>query len=156
MSFRFWDENKTIIPYGVDYQHLLLKNVNGDIQEILFKNDSLSADINELLLSDRSGFELKSLSGGLKLNSQEFSLNQMNLQSSETDLHGDLSFLFKEFSDLNDFVKKVKLKSNFTTSTLSGKDLSYFVPVLEGVKEKVQIQGNIKGKPLKKSKADCF
>ena len=146
VSFRFWDENKTIIPYGVDYQHLLLKNVNGDIQEILFKNDSLSADINELLLSDRSGFELKSLSGGLKLNSQEFSLNQMNLQSSETDLHGDLSFLFKEFSDLNDFVKKVKLKSNFTTSTLSGKDLSYFVPVLEGVKEKVQIQGKIKGK----------
>ncbi|MFT6717156.1 MAG: hypothetical protein ACJA0Q_001807, partial [Saprospiraceae bacterium] len=146
IKFKYWNENKPFKTYGLDYNHMLCSNLNGKINNLETLNDSINAQIIGLSFVEKSGFELKNLKANAVLSSTEMTLSDMTLNSSSTELNGRLSFKYHEYSDWKHFVNKIKIETELSPSRVSGHDLSYFVPRLEGIEDSVTLQGQISGK----------
>lgn len=146
IKFKFWDENRPVKGYGVDYHHLVCSDLNAEVYNLELINDSIHAQVNGLEFNERSGFELKKLDAEAVVCASEMTLNDMVLKSSASEVNGKLSFNYSQYGDWKHFIKKMKIKSELTPSQISGYDLSYFIPALQGIKDSVTVQGKISGK----------
>ena len=114
--FRHWDENEKGQDYGIDYWHLSLAKLNGKFTDVSVVGDSINAIIKELQLEEQSGFELKSVTGNALVDGNEITVDEINLKSSSTDIHGKLSFKYKQYADLIDFVNRVNTSKKYTVN----------------------------------------
>ncbi|RYM30826.1 hypothetical protein ERX46_17240 [Brumimicrobium glaciale] len=141
--FTLEDENSELVPFGVDYNNLSGKHININAENILITPGSYEAQINNLALIERSGFELKKLSAKAKFNNNGLDLRETSIKTEFTDLAVD-SFLLKtnNLSEFSDFVEKVQMESFFDTSYVSLRDVSYFAPQLKGMNNVVLLTGS--------------
>ncbi len=146
VKFKFWDENKEMKKFGVDYHHLIVEGLKGEIDDFEMYHDSINAKINSLSFEEKSGFQLKGLKAYATICSSKTAFSEMSLKASQTELNGKLSFNYEHYADWKRFVNQIKIKAHFAPSRLSGEDLSYFVPALEGLKDTVSLEGKISGK----------
>ena len=146
VKFRYWNQNKNIKNYGVDYSHLHCSSIFGDLENVSYQNDSVTALINHLSLKERSGFALINLKGSALICETELTINDMFLQSKNTKLLGKLSFKYEKYADFKNFAKKVNIQCDFKPSKIHARDLSYFVPALKGLNDSINLEGKISGK----------
>ena len=145
-SFSLEDQNREHKPYGVDYFHMRCSDIKADLEHFTLVGDSITSDVKHLSCAEKSGFVLDHLSGKATVCDHMLLVDEMKLTAGQSHLVGKLAFKYKAYTDFKQFVTQVKLDSYFSNSTLSGSDLSYFVPALEGLREIVQIDGAVTGK----------
>lgn len=146
-SFSYVNQNKELKKNGgIDFNDLYLSNLNLKAENISAIGDSISVDIKELSLLEKSGFDLNELTGNLKLNSKKITLNNSSLRTPNSEISGNYELNYKEWNDFKNFNKKVKMDFLLDESELNTKDLAYFSPQMQGLNEVVKISGNIKGR----------
>ncbi|MCX6290980.1 MAG: translocation/assembly module TamB domain-containing protein [Bacteroidetes bacterium] len=132
-------------PNGVDFSHLDVTHISGDLQDISFVNDSIFVNINKLQFKDRSGFELDELSADAKVANDEMRLKNLVIKTPYTDLHTDLTFKYRDLSAFDEFVDSMNFNSGFKHSAVSFTDIAFFAPDLKGMSNVVKLDGNFKG-----------
>ena len=145
VNFRHIVEDKTINTDGIDFSHLDVTGVYGDLKDISFVNDSIFVNVNKLRFRDRSGFQLDELSADAKFAPDEMRLNRLIIRTPQTDLHTDLTFRFDSLSAFNNFENAVNFNSNFKNSSVSFTDIAYFATDLKGLSKAVKLDGSFKG-----------
>ena len=85
-QFSFDDNEKKPITDAVDYAHLLVRNLNMTASGISVGSENYQGQISMLSLSEKSGFELKRLSTGFYYSDQRASVNNLILQTNNTNL----------------------------------------------------------------------
>ncbi|MFM2206636.1 MAG: hypothetical protein RL213_611 [Bacteroidota bacterium] len=144
-SFLYDDFNEPAEPFGVDFSHVAVRSVNGDLHDIHFINDSIFARIDRLRFTERSGLEVREFSGDAKVSSQEIRVNKAHIRTPGTDLRGDLDFNYETFLDFDDFIDKVKWRGDFASSTVDFRDIALFATDLQGLDRTLRLQGRFKG-----------
>ncbi len=141
--FSLEDENKEMIPFGVDYSHIIGKDINLNAEDIIITPTSYEAKINRLALKERSGFVITKLSSNAKFSDKGLDMRETSIITEFSNLAVD-SFLLKSnnLSEFSDFVEKVQMESFFDTSYVSLKDVSYFAPQLKGMDDVVLLTGS--------------
>ena len=128
-----------------DGKHLLFKNLNGSIKNLLFLRDTLSMNV-LLSAKERSGFEIKKLESNLKFTPEMMEFNNLDLITNKSRLRNYYSMEYKSFKDdFSSFIHNVSLTANFKESTLSSDDLAFFSPNLKQWKRTFYLEGNVKG-----------
>ncbi len=145
VTFRHDVEDDKPEPGGVDFAHLDVKNVYGDLNDISFVNDSIFVNVDKLRFKDKSGFQLDELSTDAKVASDELRLNKLIIRTPSTDLHTDLTFRYDSMSAFNDFLEKINFNSHFKNSTVSFTDIAFFATDLKGMNSHVKLDGDFKG-----------
>ena len=135
-ELRINDWNEAIKPYGIDYAHLHLSKINLELSNFSNSQNFLIADIDELSFSERSGFNLTSMSTGARYSKKQILLDELQIVTPQSEIITKLlSFNYDEVGDFNQFVEKVNMSGKFRKSTVGTKDLSYFVPFFEGLED---------------------
>ncbi|TAH09340.1 MAG: hypothetical protein EAZ13_00930 [Sphingobacteriia bacterium] len=130
---------------GFDESHIEMSALNGTLQSVSFKEDTLTAKIN-LSVKDRSGFELKKLSSNFKLTPQIMEFAKLDLRTNKSVLGNYYAMKFKDFTkDFSDYINKVEMVANFTNAKLSSDDIAYFASELKDWKKQVIIGGKFNG-----------
>jgi len=146
-DFSFIDQNDKHKVYGLDFEDLHLKNLTVNLANFHQEKDTTYFDMDELGFADKSGFKLSKMAAKVHISDKKLELMNFNLITEYSNLVTDqLTFEYDSFDDFNDFVTKVKIKSEIYPSVLHLSDLAYFVPELEGVYQPIQLKGKIKGK----------
>jgi len=146
-EFRINDWNEAIKPYGIDYAHLHLSRINLEISNFSNSQNFLMADIDELSFSERSGFNLASMSTGARYSKKQILLDELQIVTPQSEIVTKLlSFNYDEVGDFKQFVEKVNMSGKFRKSTVGTKDLSYFVPFFEGLEDSLMFSCNLNGK----------
>lgn len=146
-EFRFYDSNNDVVPYGVDYSHLKLKRINLELANFNSGADGIMASIDQLSFSERSGFELDSLSTAVLFSDRAILLDTFRLASPNTRMVADeLALRYDSLSDLNQFAEKVNISAKIQNSTLGTLDLSYFAPLYKDQKDSVHFSLNASGR----------
>ncbi len=131
---------------GIDFNNLMLSDLNFKMDTLLMNGDTLNIDINKLSFKDKSGFALNNLSTHLKYYPGYIGLEYLSLETSKTKLSLDCDFTYTDPKDLNDFMNKVQIQSDIRTSKLNMNDLAYFVNDLQGMDNLLSFSGKVFGK----------
>ena len=156
ISFKYRDENEPQVKPGVDYFDLEARNVHADIANIVFNRDTLTADIKQLSLKEKSGFVLNDFHSEVYVSSKKLSFKELFIKTFQSEIHGEYVMDYHDYSDFSDFIKKVHLHANFDHSKVAVRDIAFFAPILFPVDKQLvlnhaSISGtidNLKGKNL--------
>ncbi len=142
VDFTFEDQNRDSLDYGLDYGHIDLKNLKGEISAFNFAGDSIYANVNHLSFVEQSGLELKDLSVQVKYSPVLIGLDNLNLALKNSVIKATHLNLKTEngSTDFQDFLNKVRFDANLSGTQIALADLALFVPRLKGMTDEVNIK----------------
>lgn len=130
----------------MDFNHLRLSGLNGTMTDLRISNDTTSFNLFNLAFRESSGFNVQRLSGQISLSGQDIHLSSAYincgtsiLNISKFDMKADSADAFKKFTE------KVKLDILLDKSTISTRDLAYFIPLSDSLNESIWVSGKILG-----------
>ena len=133
-------------PSCVNFKNLSLKHIDARINRIRIEDNTLSCRIRDLSCSDRSGYEIQSLSGSFSLDSKESRMENLHLTDTYSEINaGYLSFGYNSGKDLKDFVNKIRLGADFHSSTIDFRSIGVFAEGLKDCSLKMNIEGEVTG-----------
>ncbi|MEO7534977.1 MAG: translocation/assembly module TamB domain-containing protein [Ferruginibacter sp.] len=128
-----------------DGAHLHFSKITGDMNNVRFEKDTLTADI-RLATKERSGFEIKKLQAKMKFTPELMEYANLDLVTNKSRLRNYYAMKYKSFNkDMGNFTHDVTLEGNFANSELASDDLAFFAPDLKSWKRVFYIKGNARG-----------
>ncbi len=146
IHFSFDNWNIPPIPYGLDYNHIDIKNLYGKVKSLRNRNGVTTFNLEQISLIEKSGFQLDDMECYFLASDKKIKFENLLLQTpfSNLDIKG-LSFNYRDYGDLSDFTYAVLMKSEILPSRLNLNDLSYFAPVFKDFKNNIKIEGKLNG-----------
>ena len=130
----------------IDWNNL---EVKADIHasNILVKDGEIRADANHIRITDKTGLDLKDLSGKVNVGHGKVLLDNLHIQDKDSDLHLRYLRLLGSLDDeYKDFVDRVRLEGEFLSpSVLSMQTVSHFAPNLDQMTFKADLTGKMEG-----------
>ncbi len=142
----YWNNiNETPQEFGVDWDHIALSKIQGDITNFEMVNDSFNANIRTISGKDQSGFELDHFSGQAIFSSTLTRVDHLNIRTPYSDIHTELVYKYDSLASYGEFVDQVYMTYDLDTSIINVKDIAYFAPTLEGLDYELTIFGKERG-----------
>ena len=134
------------IPGMMNFRNLNVSGINARFNRIRIDNNTISCRIRDLNCRERSGYELRSLSGYFSLDSCKTAIEDLRLRDAWSDITaGHLSFGYNSGKDLKDFVNRIVLGADFKDAVLDFRSLGYFAKGLQDNKTVLNITGEVTG-----------
>ncbi|HKB44195.1 MAG TPA: hypothetical protein VKC90_07390, partial [Chitinophagaceae bacterium] len=139
------DQQVNRMPYPwFDGQNIFFSEINGEITDARFIGDSVFSKL-KLSAKERSGLELKNLTADLKLTPKEMAFSNLNITTNKSTIRNSFTMSFNDFSDMDDFIHKVKMTANFENSEIDSDDIAFFAPNMKSWKKKITLKGKVRG-----------
>ena len=124
------------------------KKLQLDVRDFSLINDDLNADIRKIAFeTQRKGeqYVVQNLSGKAHYNEKEIRINQLHLQTNDSNLQGDLVLNTAEKNAFSDFANKVIWEAKIdNSSVINFKDIRYFADSFDK-NSSVNVYGEING-----------
>lgn len=144
VRFHYDDYRKGYSEYGMDFDHLLTRNINMDIRNIQIKDGIISAKIKQLQVYEQCGFQVQEFQAEVFLSENGLSLKNLNIETPNSNLKSnDFKFIYSGYADYLDFEDSVAFDVKLQPSVVSLKDVAYFGTALTGMDQKVMLSANI-------------
>ncbi|MDF2448727.1 MAG: hypothetical protein K0R26_1231 [Bacteroidota bacterium] len=136
----------TPLSNNMNYNHIHVTNVYGQLSELDFKKDTIFAQVLNLRAKEQSGIEIRNLTTKARISSTELKCDSIYLKTANSLVKGNLVFKYNEWIDYQDFINKVYIKGRLKDSTyVNFKDIAYFAPELNGCEEILFLNGRVRG-----------
>lgn len=144
IDFKYDDFRKSWSEFGMDYDHLSLKNVDLSASNLSIDKEIIHVTVDHLSAKERCGFMLKHLAAKVTVSPKGLWFDQLSIQTASSKLTlPRLHFNMKDYSAFNEFVDRVQFDAQLNESLVSMKDIAYFAPDLEGMKDRVRISARV-------------
>lgn len=157
-GLRFHYNNNLIAPNteGMDYQHLLLSDIEMAVEKIKIENGVITASVKKLAAFEKSGFQLDNFNTQLKVSDKGLDLKKVNIKTPVTNLNSDqFTLLYSSYTQFKSFVDSVAFNADLSSSTVSFADIAVFAPQLTGMDQQVELEGKF-SKYVKDLKVEDF
>lgn len=145
-EFRYWDQNQDSPgQVGMDYNHLLISDINMLARKVEMHGDTIEADISRLSASDTCGLQLVSFAAGLKVTPQFTHITDAKFSTEKSEINLDVKFDYNGYTAFYDFVDSVRMQAILKPSNLYLAEIGYFAPILFSMKNRVSLAGNVEG-----------
>ena len=143
-SYHNWNHHK--VDYGIDYNHLELRNFKGDILDFRNRDHISSVYLKNLAFNESSGFVLNDLDCHFVLNPKKMKIEGLHLKTENSEITTNgIAFNYHDLGDLKDFVNAVVIEGRVKESNINTKDISYFIPSLRSINSSFDFSGIVKG-----------
>lgn len=127
-----------------DSKHIEFGNINADFTNLKWVKDSITAQL-VLQTKERSGFEVKNMEATIKMTPQEMEFAKLDITTNNSRIRNYFRMNYDDFSDMDDFIHKVKMHGEFDGSEIDSDDIAYFAPTLSTWKKNITLKGTIRG-----------
>ena len=140
------ESNHLTYKETIDGDHLKFSNITGEIKDIRFEKDTLTAFIH-LGTKERCGLDIKQLQANLKFTPDIMEFTQLDLKTEKSRLGDYYAMKYTSFQkNMNNFIHDVQLEGNFIDSKLSTDDIAFFAPEVKNWEMIFDISGSIIGR----------
>ncbi len=130
----------------VNFLDLSVSNINIDVKNIFFNSDTLTAGIENITFTEKSGLKSERFRGDLKIAKGLMQLNNLSYSDGFTNLNTNrLSFIYSQPGAFDDFLNDVRIEADFNNTFLNFKTLSKFAPGLASNSLSFYINGFVSG-----------
>ncbi|MEG1717373.1 MAG: translocation/assembly module TamB domain-containing protein [Bacteroidales bacterium] len=152
-SFCYQQQNIPRKPASqIDFKHIEVHALNVVVKKLYIKNKKIFGQIKRLDLREKSGFDIHRFSVDAAIFPDTMSFQKIRIRTPNTRLKLNLIFAYKNFKSFKNFIEKIHINADISSSNVELSDLAYFVPAMTGMKTSVQIAGKLQG-PLSDIKA---
>ena len=140
------DNNRKLPANKIDFGQIDLYAINGSINQLTFKGDTIQFNTEKLAFREMSGFQLEELTTKTSISPSGIFCDSLRLKTPHSLLKGDIGFTTNEWKDYSDFINAVQLKVKlWDSSHVNSLDIAFFVPELDGLNQELSINGTIRG-----------
>lgn len=116
MTFVYRDNRYHDYFPGVDFEDIRVQEMNALIDDVVFEGDTVHADIKHIEFREKSGFLVEYFEAASTFTPVQMRFEDLLIKTPETQLQGNITFDFEDFTDFDYFIEKVKINSEFTES----------------------------------------
>lgn len=144
-KFSMINENKSLIEIGMDYDRIVVDDIDLDLANLRFIGDTVLFEINKLNAIEKSGFLIKQFSGEFALSEKILDVKNLKLLTNQSQLDLDFKFSYNDFSAYEEFIDSVMIDAKIRNSKLNLADLGFFAPELFEMDDEIFINTLFKG-----------
>ncbi|MDB5283959.1 MAG: hypothetical protein JWO06_3034, partial [Bacteroidota bacterium] len=133
VSFQFDLSNVKPQPAGVDYNHLLVKDINVNIIKASYSPDRILADIKNISLREKSGFVLKQLKARGVYDNQHIELQDLSLTTNHTSIGNYAKITYSSIASLGTNIADMGIDADLKNTRVSVADILMFAPQLKNI-----------------------
>lgn len=137
---------------GMDYNHLLLKNISIRARDITAGAETVALRLESMSLEEKSGWQLRRFSGELRYATNGAEVRKLVLETNESQIKGDLQVNYSSLDALKNSVDSLRIDTRFDNTQVAMSDVLFFVPSLstqavfrEQRNSRVKLKGRLKG-----------
>src|ERR1700744_5303764 len=146
LHFRYKNFLVDTLMKQVNFDDIDVKNFSTVLTDLDMAHHLFKAKVSKLTPRKKSGFYLKNLSGNATVDTDQILVQNMHVQTANSDLKNYFRMKFKSFDDVSDHITDgVYMDGDFKSSKISSSDIPYFTDGLDGVKFDLGVDGRIKG-----------
>ena len=128
--------------HGVNIQHMDFEHIKGKIKNIKVVEGDVDCRFVRFQTQERSGWNLKDLSGDVQVNKQNIRFENMELTTDSTHMLCDVVLKYNGWEEMQDYCNNVKHSLIMKPGTvLSMCDAGYWAPTLWGMDERIEMEG---------------
>lgn len=129
-SFQYDDNTQSQQGYGIDFAHMLTKDLSIGMNELVFNNDSIGGTITNGSFSEQSGFVLEEIKGKLLYANNEAYVDELLIKTPGSEIKKGISFQYASKNDFAKHFERTSIIADIDDSYVKVKDILYFVPAL--------------------------
>ena len=143
IRFHYDDYNKPRTEYGLDYAHLLLRNVNLKASSFVMKDNVYSGIIQHLSAYEQnSDFKINELKTRAQFSANGIDLKRTYIKTEDSELRSKrFQLIYSGFDDFSHFIDSVRFDADLNKTVVSFKDIAVFAPMLYGMDQQIYIDG---------------
>jgi hypothetical protein len=141
------DKETARAPYTdqFDGQHIKFTLINGELNNVLFVKDSITAVI-KISTKEKSGFEVKQLTANMKVTPGMMEFNGLDITTEKSRIGNYYVMRYNNFNaDMANFLHNIKLEGKFAGSHIHTDDIAFFAPTLKSWDRIIYFEGNARG-----------
>ncbi|GAA4336847.1 hypothetical protein GCM10023149_45960 [Mucilaginibacter gynuensis] len=152
-NIRFDNNAQKAIAKGLDPAHMNIKDLNVDVQDIVYTPDSSSGKINSITFTEKSGFQLKTFHTDFFYGAKSASLKDLLVETPNTVLQKEVTVTYPSIDAISKNIGALGVDADLDGSRLGLKDVTLLMPTMATMPQlkKVQnavfrINGQVKGR----------
>lgn len=130
-------------PY-FDPSHIHVQNIDANLVQTRIQGDTLSSSL-QLSARERSGVEIRQLNCQLKISPVTMEFSRLDLQTNRSHIGDYFAMNFRDFSDMANFISRVRMNADFDKSRVSSHDIAFFAPSLRDWNMNFLVSGQASG-----------
>ncbi len=147
INFTYTDYNDLKRSSSMNFSDLHVQDLNGTVDEIIMKDDTIELQFSDFSFREKSGFVLDQMATKLLVCPTTISMHELFFISKHSYLHGQLQLKQFGYDDFSDFTEKVSVEIELMdTSHFGLMDLHYFSGLNFTKNDNVYLKGKINGK----------
>ena len=132
--------------FGMNYNHLRIRNINAHLNRLMIIDDSLSGEIRHMSCHELSGFKVLDFNTDFVVAYTTMDFSNMRLKTPKSEFIGKVHFDYDNYGELSDFIQEVQMRGSIKSSRINMDELAFFAPELRGFNQDVQFIGDFKGR----------
>lgn len=145
-SFQLRNMNGGESKMLINFNNLVLKEINTRIADLKVQNDSVSFKIRGLDLIESNGLRIQRMSSNVVLAGSDIIFEDLFLSTDSSVINADHVSIRADSSDaFQRFIEEVRLDVGLQKSMISSADLRYFLPSLDSTYESLSLSGKVSG-----------
>lgn len=152
-NIRFDNFNMPVMKRGMDFAHLNIKDFNLNLEDLVYRIDTISGKINSGSFSDKSGFTLRKFQTTFFYGNKEAYLNNLDLQTSSTVIRDHIRVTYPSIASISSNIGELGIDANLRKTTIGFKDILILAPTMANTvplkghaNASLNVNGRIKGK----------
>lgn len=126
----FDNNNSQPINKGIDYNHLLVSDLNFAAQNIKYQNNEITASIDSLRLKDKSGLNIEQIQAQVFYGKTSAYLKELYIKTPQTQIQKEVAIAYKSMTEIQHNLADLQLNADIEGSRIAVKDLLLFAPDL--------------------------
>lgn len=134
-----------VTGFGMNYDHIRIRDIHARIDRFLIINDSLSGEIRSFRCYEPAGIAIQQLNTDFIVSYTTIELANMKLKTPKSSLEGKVRFDYSSYDDLAEFIDSVQIRGKIKKSKVNLDEIAVFAEELRGLNLDVQLSGNVVG-----------
>ncbi|WP_026706515.1 translocation/assembly module TamB domain-containing protein [Flavobacterium soli] len=130
IAFYFDDANSAPLKKGIDYKHLDLKDLNLDAQNLAYSTTTISGNLNNFKVKDKSGVDIQNLQTDFFYGEKGASLKNLYLKTPQTEIKDEIIIGYTSLDSISQNIGDLEVNASIEGSKIGFKDVLLFVPTL--------------------------
>ncbi|WP_192822045.1 translocation/assembly module TamB [Rufibacter sp. LB8] len=138
---------------GMDFNHLLARNLNIQLEDLNFSTNRTTAQLNQLAFQEQSGFEIKQFNAGILFDSVQTELSDLVLETGHSRIARRIRVGYPSLENAADDLSKLTLNADFQNTYIGFRDIALLQPALASqppiagnLAQTVRLNGQINGR----------
>lgn len=132
-DFRFDNKSAMPVPSGMDYNHLHINDITGQLSNIFYQGLNISADVSSLQASEKCGFTVKEASGEFRMTETGVLFDKCLLVTGNSIIRNSAGISYRSLEEISKDIGKLGIRATMVNAKVAVSDLLYFYPPLADI-----------------------